>query len=68
MLNRIRSVMHEDPTDRVNGRIAYRSSVDEGENAPHVVYLDVAAVFDMGAPSTITMTIEPGDLLNEPEG
>ena len=44
---------------------AYDPEIAAGEAPTHTVYVERVAWRDMGAPDTITATIEPGDLLNE---
>lgn len=64
-LTRTAKVMHERPI-RDGGRVIYRHTGDSTYD-PHAatLYLSSEDHLDMGCPDTLTVTIEPGDRLNE---
>lgn len=59
VLERI-GVQHGDP-----GLAAYQARVEDGDDARTVTYFDLPSYIDMGSPKLVTVTIEPGDRLNE---
>lgn len=63
-LTRTVKVMHEQPI-RDGGRVIYRHHGDDTYD-PYAatLYLSGEDYLDMGRPHTITVTIEPGDHLN----
>ena len=63
-LTRTAKVMHERPI-RDGGRVIYRHT-DDDTYGPYAatLYLSGEDYLDMGRPPTITVTIEPGDRLN----
>ena len=63
-LTRTAKVMHE-RTIRDGGRVIYRH-IDDDVYDPYAatLYLSGEDYLDMGRPDTITVTIEPGDRLN----
>lgn len=73
VLNRVRSVEVTDASGRDLGVIGepagrgfYAQPAEPGEDARrHIVIVDADVYEDMGRPDTITVTIEPGDRLNE---
>lgn len=64
-LTRTVKVMHQRPI-RDGNRVIYRHIDDDvyGQYAA-TVYLSSEDYLDMGCPDTLTVTIEPGDQLNE---
>ena len=52
-------------TITIRRRFAYEPDIAAGEAPTHAVYVERIVWRDMGEPDTITVTIEPGDLLNE---
>lgn len=50
--------------ERVPGTRAFTPSDDE-EPRNHWLVLDLAVDYEMGLPSCVTVTVEPGDRLNE---
>lgn len=64
-LTRTVKVMHQRPI-RDGNRVIYRH-IDDDAYDPHAatVYLSSEDHLDMGCPDTLTVTIEPGDQLNE---
>ena len=64
LLTRTVKVMHERPI-RDGGRVIYRHT-DDNTYDPYAatLYLSGEDYLDMGRPPTITVTIEPGDHLN----
>lgn len=64
-LTRTAKVIHEQPI-RDGGRVIYRHT-DDSTYDPHAatLYLSSEDHLDMGCPDTLTVTIEPGDRLNE---
>ena len=63
-LTRTIKVIHEQPI-RDGGRVIYRHTDDDTYD-PYAatLYLSGEDYLDMGRPDTITVTIEPGDRLN----
>jgi hypothetical protein len=61
-----RSVLHEDlETSGVERNYAvYRQEVDEGEFSRFYLEIDPQLWEELGFPSTITISVEPGDTLN----
>lgn len=60
-LTKTRTVLH-----RVEGTFSYRPAADAGETVrDQLVILDSEVWSEMGQPQTITVTVEPGDLLND---
>ena len=64
LLTRTVKVIHEQPI-RDGGRVIYRHTDDDTYD-PYAatLYLSGEDYLDMGRPDTITVTIEPGDRLN----
>lgn len=47
-------------------RVVYTREPDDHTDIPSTVVIDTASWRDLGEPNMITVTIVPGDLLNEP--
>ena len=58
------SVMHLDEALRSEGYAGFRNGEPNREDVTRALAMDVDDWVDFGRPSTITITIEPGDLLN----
>lgn len=64
-LTKTRSVLTFQGADEFYARyISDISDEEEGGSLRHVSYLRVDLWDEMGRPDTITLTVEPGDLLN----
>ncbi len=62
-LEKTRTVLNNtNSTPDTGPRFCYMD--DEGVGRVYVLYMDLDVWDDMGKPDTITVTIEPGDLLN----
>ena len=64
ILSKTKVVLDRDEDTPTHARFAYDPDIAAGEAPTHTVYVERAAWRDMGEPDTITVTIEPGDLLN----
>lgn len=68
--DRTRSVLHHvGPTPLGTGETFSTDTTDDPEARRSLVVIDPDVWTDLGTPSVVTVTVEPGDLLNElPEG
>ena len=64
ILSKTAVVLDHDGDTATYVRFAYDPDIAAGEAPTHTVYVERVAWRDMGAPDTITVTIEPGDRLN----
>ena len=64
ILSKTKVVLDRDEDTPTHARFAYDPDIAAGEAPTHTVYVERSAWRDMGEPDTITVTIEPGDLLN----
>lgn len=44
--------------------VRFLSDAEDGERPRHVLFMDRGLWHEMGAPATVTITVEPGDHLN----
>ena len=65
ILSKTEVVLDRDTDTPTHVRFAYEPDLAAGEAPTHTVYVERVAWRDMGEPDTITVTIEPGDLLND---
>lgn len=65
LLSKTQTVLDRDTDTATHVRFAYAADIAAGEAPTHTVYVERVAWRDMCEPDTITVTIEPGDLLNE---
>ena len=63
-LSKTEVVLGHDGDTPTHARFAYDPDIAAGEAPTHTVYVERVACRDMGEPDTITVTIEPGDRLN----
>lgn len=67
-LVKLRSVCKTEPFGRYEvGRLIGFTCAEEDELPRRVVYITREDWEDIGSPDTITLTVEPGDLLNDVE-
>ena len=64
ILSKTEVVLDRDGDTPTHARFAYDPDIAAGEATTHTVYVERVAWRDMGEPDTITVTIEPGDRLN----
>ena len=64
ILSKTEVVLDRDTDTPTHVRFAYEPDLAAGEAPTHTVYVERVAWRDMGEPDVITVTIEPGDLLN----
>ena len=64
VLSKTEVVLDRDGDTPTHARFAYDPDIASGEAPTHTVYVERVAWRDMGEPDTITVTIEPGDHLN----
>ena len=65
ILSKTEVVLDRDTDTPTHVRFAYEPDLAAGEAPTHTVYVERVAWRDMGEPDTITVTIEPGDRLND---
>ena len=65
ILSKTEVVLDRDTDTPTHVRFAYEPDLAAGEAPTHTVYVERVAWRDMGEPDVITVTIEPGDLLND---
>jgi len=53
------------PRGKEGRRVTYSRQPDDNSDVPTQVKIDVCTWDELGCPEDITITIEPGDLLNE---
>lgn len=56
---------HDDASTATHVRFSYAADLAAGEAPTHAVHVERSDWHDMGEPDVITVTIEPGDLLND---
>ena len=56
---------HDDASTATHVRFSYAADLAAGEAPTHAVDVERSDWHDMGEPDVITVTIEPGDLLND---
>ena len=64
ILSKTEVVLDRDTDTPTHVRFAYEPDLAAGEAPTHTVYVERVAWRDMGEPDVITVTIEPGDRLN----
>ena len=64
VLSKTEVVLDRDGDTPTHARFAYDPDIASGEAHTHAVDVERSAWRDMGEPDTITVTIEPGDRLN----
>ena len=67
VLTKTRAVLdrHDAASTATHVRFSYAADLAAGEAPTHAVDVERSDWIDMGEPDVITVTIEPGDLLNE---
>lgn len=65
MLSRHVEVLHLQ-TWGMNSAVMFSRLPDEPDDSPTMIGISPALHIEMGEPSTITLTLTPGDELNEP--
>ena len=65
LLTKTKAVLDRAGATPTHVRFAYDPDIAAGEAPTHTVYVERVAWRDMGCPDTLTVTIEPGDLLND---